>query len=116
MPEPSFGQQMAILNSTLRSIEVRLALGRPPVEGFEEFKSALDDMRHRLWGILSTTGSDYRTFQERFRIRRATELCRGLGLDLRSGSMSGRHSELPQLRDSTAELGQSIEHARSQTS
>jgi hypothetical protein len=114
--EPSFAQQMATLNSTLRAIEVRLALGRPPAEGFEEFKSALDDMRNRLWGLLSTTGDDYRTFQERFRIRRATELCRGLGLDLRSGSVSGRHAELPQLRESTNELGQSIEHARSRRS
>jgi hypothetical protein len=95
---------------------VRLALGRPPVEGFEEFKSVLDDMRHRLWGLLSTTGDDYRTFQERFRIRRATELCRAMGGDLRSGSMSARHAELPQLRDSTLELAKSIEHARTQAS
>lgn len=114
--EPSFAEQMATLKSTLRNIEVRLALGRPPVEGFEAFKSALDDMRHRLWGLLSTTGDDYRTFQERFRIRRATELCRGLGADLRSGSVSGRHPELPHLQESTVELEQSIEHARSQAS
>jgi hypothetical protein len=112
MAEPSFAQQMATLNSTLRAIEVRLALGRAPTEGFEEFKSTLDDMRNRLWGLLSTTGDDYRTFQERFRLRRAIELCRGLGADLRSGSVSGRHSELPQLRDSTVELEQSIEHVR----
>jgi hypothetical protein len=112
MGEPTFAQQMATLNSTLRAIEVRLALGRPPAEGFEEFKSVLDDMRNRLWGLLSTTGDDYRTFQERFRIRRAIELCRGLGVDLRSGSMSARHLELPPLRESTEELGQSIEHVR----
>ena len=116
MAEPSFSEQIATLNSTLRAIEVRLALGRLPLEGFEEFKSALDEMRHRLWGLLSTTGDDYRTFQERFRIRRATELCRSMGNDLRSGSMSGRHSELPQLRDSTVELVQSIEHVRTQAS
>jgi hypothetical protein len=116
MTEPSIVQQIATLKSTLRAIEVRLALGRPPAEGFEEFKSAVDDMRHRLWGLLSTTGNDYKTFQERFRIRRAIELCRGLGADLRSGSVSGRHPELPHLRESTVELGQSIEHARSQAS
>jgi hypothetical protein len=112
MAEPSVNQLIATLNSTLRAIEVRLALGRPPLEGFEEFKGVVDDMRHRLWGLLSTTGNDYRTFQERFRIRRATEVCRGLGTDLRSGSVSGRHSELPLLRESAAELGQSIEQAR----
>jgi hypothetical protein len=116
MAEPSFAQQIAILNSTLRGIEVRLALGRPPVEGFEEFKSVLDDMRHRLWGLLSTADDEYKTSQERFRIRRATELCRGLVADLRSGAVTGRHSDLPGLRESAVELGQSIELARSRTS
>jgi hypothetical protein len=110
--EPSLAEQMATLKSTLRGIEVRLAFGRPPVEGLEEFKTILDDMRHRLWGLLSTTGNEYRSFQERFRIRRATELCRILGRDLLSGSMSARHPELPQLQDSAVELGESIEHAR----
>src|SRR3954467_6829766 len=115
MTEPSFTQQMANLNSTLRAIEGRLALGRPPTEGFDEFKSTLDDMRNRLWGLLSTTGDDYQSFQERFRIRRAIELCRGLGTDLRSGSVSGRHSELPDLRESTVELEQSIAYVRRST-
>ena len=112
MAEPTLAQHMATLNSTLRAIEVRLALGRPPADGFDEFMDVLDDMRNRLWGLLSTSGDDYRTFQERFRIRRAIELCRALGVDLRSGSMSARHSDLPQLRESTVELEQSIEQAR----
>jgi hypothetical protein len=112
--EPSFGQQIALLNSTLRAIEVRLALGRPPEEGFEEFTRTLDDMRHRLWALLSTTNNDYRGFQERFRIRRAIELCRGLGTDLKTGAVSGRHPELPALLASTVELEQSIEHVRTQ--
>ena len=74
----------------------------------------LDDMRHRLWALLSTTNNDYKSFQERFRIRRAIELCRGLGSDLRSGSISGRHPELPLLQAATAALEQSIEHVRTQ--
>jgi hypothetical protein len=111
MAEPSFGDQMATLNSTLRAIEVRLALGRAPVEGLEDFKSALDDMRLRLWGLLGAAGGD-KGFQERFRIRRATEMCRGLGGDLRSGSVSGRHTELAALREAATELGTSIERAQ----
>ena len=113
-PEPSLGQQIALLNSTLRAIEVRLALGRPPEDGFEEFTQTLDDLRTRLWALLSTTNNDYRGFQDRFRIRRATELCRGLSMDLRNGSVSGRHPELPPLQAATAALEQSIKHARSQ--
>ena len=117
MAEPSVAQQIAILNSTLRGIEVRLALGRPPVEGgFDEFKSVLDDMRHRIWGLLSAADDEYKSSQERFRIRRATELCRGLVGDLRSGAVTGRLSDLPGLRESVVELGQSIELARTRSS
>jgi hypothetical protein len=113
MAEPSFADQISTLNSTLRAIEVRLALGRAPVEGLEDFKSALDDMRLRLWGLLGAAGGeDYKGFQERFRIRRATEMCRGLGGDLRAGSVSGRHAELTNLREAATELGQSIERAQ----
>ena len=43
MAEPSFADQIATLNSTLRAIEVRLAFGRAPVEGLEDFKGALDE-------------------------------------------------------------------------
>jgi hypothetical protein len=116
MAEPSIAQQIATLNSTLRSIEVRLALGRPPVEGFEEFKSVLDDMRNRLWGLLGTADNDDKSSQERFRIRRATELCRGLVADLRSGAVTGRHSDLPGLQESVAELRQTIELAQTRSS
>jgi hypothetical protein len=113
MAEPSFADQMANLNSTLGAIEVRLALGRAPVEGLEGFKSALDDMRLRLWGLLSAGGSpDSRGFQEQFRIRRATEMCRGLGGELHAGSISGRHRELIGLREAAVDLAQKIEQAQ----
>jgi hypothetical protein len=111
MAEPSFGDQISTLNSTLRAIEVRLALGRSPVEGLEDFKSSLDDMRLRLWGLLGATGGD-QSFQESFRIRRATEMCRGLGADLRAGSVSGRHPELNALKDAARELSNRIEQAQ----
>jgi len=113
MAEPTLLEQVAIINSTLTAIEGRLARGQAPVEGLEDFKSALDDMRLRLWGLLSAAGGDdYRGFQERFRIRRATEMCRGLSGDLRVGSVSGRHAELSGLLDAAAELGRSIDQAR----
>jgi hypothetical protein len=111
MAEPSFADLLSTLNSTLRAIEVRIALGRAPAEGLEDFKSALDDMRLRLWGLLGATTGD-KGFQERFRIRRATEMCRGLGGDLRSGAVSGRHPELARLRETATELGTSIDQAQ----
>lgn len=113
MPEPSFADQLATLNGTLAAIEVRLALGRAPAEGLGDFKSALDDMRLRLWGLLNTAAAnDAKVFQEQFRIRRATEMCLGLGGDLRAGAMSGRYPELGGLRDAAMELTQSISQAQ----
>jgi hypothetical protein len=114
MAEPSFGDQVATLNRTLEAIETSLAQGNAPLGGLEEFKSSLDDVRLRLWGLLSAAGGDdYKGFQERFRIRRATEMSRGLGGDLRAGVVSGRHRELVGLKEAAAELTHSIEHARS---
>src|SRR4051794_729687 len=114
MAEPTLLEQVAILNATLKAIESRLARGQVPVEGLEDFKSSLDDVRLRLWGLLSAAGGDdYKGFQERFRIRRTTEMSRGLGGDLRAGVVSGRHRELVGLREAAAELTHSIEQARS---
>jgi hypothetical protein len=115
MTEPSLGDQVSTLNVTLGAIESRLARGQTPVEGLEDFKSALDDMRLRLWGLLSAAGGDdYKGFQERFRIRRATEMCRGLSGDLSVGAMSGRHRELTGLREAVTELAQSVTRAQQQ--
>jgi hypothetical protein len=111
--EPSLLEQVVILNSTLTAIEGRLARGQAPVEGLEDFKSSLDDMRLRLWGLLSAAGGDdHKAFQERFRIRRAGEMCTGLAGDLRAGSVSGRHAELTGLCDAAVELAKSIDQAR----
>ena len=113
MARPGFEQQVATLNATLNAIEESLAGGTAPVEGLEDFKSALDDVRLRLWGLLSAAGGDdYKGFQERFRIRRATEMSRGLGGDLRTGAVSGRHRELAGLREAVMELTQSIEQVQ----
>jgi hypothetical protein len=115
MAEPSLVDQVATLNTTLASIEGWLAREQTPVGGLEDFKSALDDMRLRLWGMLSAAGGrDYQGFQERFRIRRTTEMCLGLGRDLRVGGISGRHSELAGLSEAVSELGKSVDHARGQ--
>lgn len=113
MAEPSFLEQVATLNGTLTEVEQRLARGQIPVQELEDVKSALDDVRLRLWGLLSAAGGDdYKGFQERFRIRRATEMSRGLGGDLRTGAISGRHRELAGLKEAANELAQSIEQAQ----
>jgi len=113
MAEPNFADLVATLNSTLQRIEVRLTRDREPVEGLEDFKSALDDMRLRLWGLLSAAGGDdFKGFQERFRIRRATEMCRGLSGDLGTGALNRQHTELTGLRDAAQDLSRSVDRVQ----
>src|SRR6185503_16650832 len=95
MSQPSFGDQVATFNAILGSIEARVASGEVPREAVADFKSSVDDLRLRLWGVLSAgSANDYRSFQERFRLRRAKEICRGLEEELESGAMNPRHEEL----------------------
>jgi hypothetical protein len=113
MAEHSFADQVAFLHTTLQAIEGRIAHREVPPESLEDIKSSLDDVRLRLWGLLSAgSGDDFPVFQERFRIRRAKEMCRGLDRDLRAGVMSARHTELPDLREVALHLAGGIDEAR----
>lgn len=109
MAEPTFAEQVAALNTALHAIESRMSQGEIPAHALAEFKSSVDDLRLRLWGLLSAgSANDYRGFQDSFRLRRAKEICRGLETDIRSGSMSTRHEDLPPLGAAAGELAKSI--------
>ena len=109
MAQPSFADQITSLNQTLQSLEARIASGEVPSEGLAEFKSSVDDFRLRLWGLLSAgTANDFRDFQERFRLRRTREICQGVAGELRAGTLSPRHEELPPLGKAAGELAKSI--------
>jgi hypothetical protein len=112
MSEASPSQLATTLRSTLRAIEAETSKNALPPEGLEDLKSAIDDVRFRLWGALSATNSaEYRAFQERFRLRRASEICRGLSGDLASGAMAPDHRELTELREAAQELATEIRRA-----
>jgi hypothetical protein len=109
MSQPGFAEQVATLNATLLAIEARVSSGEIPVEALTDFKSSVDDMRLRLWGLVSAgSANDYRGFQERFRLRRAKEICHGLESDLRTGTMSGRHEELGPLGQAARDLARTV--------
>jgi hypothetical protein len=109
MSQPGFAEQVATLNATLLAIEARVSSGEIPVEALTDFKSSVDDLRLRLWGLVSAgSANDYRGFQERFRLRRAKEICHGLESDLRTGAMSGRHDELGPLGQAARDLARTV--------
>jgi hypothetical protein len=110
MVETSFAEQVATFNAVLQVIETRIARGEVEREVVADFKSAVDDLRLRLWSVLGTgSANDYRAFQDRFRLRRAKEICRGLEDDLQAGALNPRHEELGPLGKAAGSLAGRIE-------
>lgn len=110
MTQPTFADQIAVLDSTLRAIEARMAEGDMPAGELADFKSSVDDMRLRLWGLLGAgSANDFRSFQEGFRLKRAREICRGLENDLRHGAVSPRNDELSPLGEAARALARAVE-------
>lgn len=109
MPQPSLANEVASLHATLQALESRVASGEVPREGLADFKSSVDDLRLRLWGLMSAgSANDYRVFQERFRLRRTKEICDGVAGELRAGTFSARHDELQPLAESAGDLARAI--------
>jgi hypothetical protein len=105
-------EHVAALSAILHTEEGRVAQGNLATPGLEEFKSALDDLRLRAWGLLMATNSDDpHGFQERFRTLRGTEMCHSLSTDLRTGKLSGRQPELPALGAAARELAAAVKAA-----
>jgi hypothetical protein len=109
MTGPSFSEQVDVLDRLLREIEARAGRGESPAVDLAEFKSAVDDLRLRLWALLGGgSANDYRGFQDRFRLRRAREICLGVERDLRQGAISPRLEELRPLGAAAAALARAV--------
>jgi len=112
MSQPSATTSVDALRSALSAIDAQLTAGSLGSEGLADLKSAVDDMRLRLWGALMTNDpQDYNGFRQRFRLRRATEICRGVATDLAAGALPRTHAELPGLGAAAHDLATRITQA-----
>jgi hypothetical protein len=110
MVETSFAEQVAAFHRVFDTIETRVASGEVPRDAVADFKSSVDELRLRLWDVLGAgSTTDYRSFQERFRLRRAKEICRGLDDDLKAGAFGRIHEELRPLGQAAGSLAGRIE-------
>jgi GTPase len=110
MTDPAVAGQLSALTAALESFETRIISQEVPKEAIAGHKSAVDDQRQRLWGVLSTgSADDYRSFQERFRLRRAGEICEGIESELSNGLISPRHEELRRLGEAAGALARRIQ-------
>ncbi|NOT09081.1 MAG: hypothetical protein HOP28_12850 [Gemmatimonadales bacterium] len=105
--------RLAELNRAIQATAPIGADGQDAVPNLEELKRGLDDMRLSLWGRLQAAHTDdVRGFEEKFRIRRATELCVRLTADLKAQLMNPAHAEFADLWIGVVELGKTIQAAR----
>jgi hypothetical protein len=111
MPSPKQTDTLNRMHAAVSELKEQLGVAAGlPHESMEDLKSAVDDVRFRLWGVLMAANKkDYQEFSERFRLRRATEICRGLVDDAAAGRMNLKHSEAAALGDAARELGRVIE-------
>jgi hypothetical protein len=104
--------EMADLLTRLAAFEARLGDRGVPHEVLTDFKAAVDDLRLRLWGLLAAgTADDARAFQQRFRVRRAREICEDLTEDLGHGTLRVEVGELHKLRSAARGLAQQVDDA-----
>ena len=85
------------------------AVGQLPHESAADLKSAVDDVRLRLWGVLMAANTkDYQQFSESFRLRRAAEILKGILADVEAGRLGLVHKEAAELGLVARELGRRI--------
>jgi len=113
----AWNEPVAAIDVTLQTLEREVVHGEVATANLEAFKSALDDLRLRAWGLLMAANTDDpHGFQQRFRILRGKDMCRALCSDLDMGKLSGRHPDLPELGGAAHDLAATVDDARRRTS
>ena len=81
------------------------ALEEVPTAGLEEVKSALDDLRLRIWTVLMAQNStNSQEYLDRFRLRRAAEQLQLLAFDVDAGRLKVTEKEAGELRGAIEEI------------
>ena len=104
MAEPTLQSRVSSMRTTLQTIEAQLTRGDVGGEGLADLKAGVDDLRLRLWAVMAAANSGDPGALERFRIRRAIDVCTGLAEELASGAIDSGHRELEQLRQAARRL------------
>jgi hypothetical protein len=69
-------------------------IGSETPDGLEDLKSAVDEVRLRLWGVLMAAHSPGdKGFGDRFRLRRVTEIIQGIIKDVDAGRLQISHKD-----------------------
>jgi hypothetical protein len=108
----SIADLIAQLNAAVESIERGLRRSELSVTDLADLKQTVDDARLRLWALMiKPAGMEATGFEERFRIRRARELCGRLADDLAAGRIPTDGPEFAALAATTRSLARAVERA-----
>ncbi len=111
----AWNDAVTAVEARLQTLEGQVAQADFATPDLEGFKSALDELRLRAWGLLMAAHTgDPHGFQQRFRIRRGKDMCRALCDDLHGGKLSGRHPDLPELSAAAHDLATTVDDTRRQ--
>ena len=81
------------------------ALEEVPTTGLEEVKSALDELRLRVWTVLMAQNSkNTQEYLDRFRLRRAAETLQLLAFDIDAGRLIASKKEVDELMKALEEI------------
>jgi len=114
--DPALASQVNSIRLTLQAVEAQVGSGRIQKGALDDLKSSVDEIRLRIWAIMSAAaeGNDGLAL-ERFRLRRAIEFCDSLNREFEAGTMSASHREctilLAVLTKLTAKLGSVLPEA-----
>jgi hypothetical protein len=113
MADQPLNQQIVDLRTRLSTIDGQLnKVGGAP-EGLEDLKAAVDSLRNNVWAILSASRtSNYHVNVERFRLRRAIEITKGLIGEIDNGQMKTLHPEHSELQIVLQQLNERIGRLR----
>jgi hypothetical protein len=105
----SVHEELTRMRIILQDLECRLEAGEVPSEELPEFKSMVDEIRLRVWALLTAAGADApREAAERFRLRRAAEFCRALASELSTGHLDAGHPEWVEVQQTVTRLSAAI--------
>ena len=96
---------LAEVRAKIQDVDWILSSGRFPPEGILDLKGAVDDLRNRIWALVTAAAAeDPAQVLARLRARRAADMLRATLQDLVAGHIGLERTEMLALSDASRDL------------
>lgn len=111
MTQENLAQQIAQLRAQLTAVDGQLAKSGGSVDGLEDLKEAVDNLRTSVWAVLSASRSaNYPGFIARFRARRGIDILKAIAHDIETEGKLALHPEHVEMQVLMKQLNDRIGH------